>query len=204
MSEETGQNRTEFRFTAARLEAARLLAEGNLTGEQIAEQVGIARSTFYKWRDHPAFMAEVDKCIRRIEATVFRRGIASRVNRVRAQNNRWERMQQVIDERSQDPEMQEVPGGKTGLLTKQTRGIGSGDHFQVVDEYEVDTGLLRELREHEKQVAIELGQWTEKREHSGPDVDEAIEREMALLAREGQTPAPGETETEETGVTGRG
>jgi hypothetical protein len=39
----------------------------------------------------------------------------------------------------------------------------------VVEEYEVDTGLLKELREHEKQAAQELGQWSDKaRAEQGP------------------------------------
>lgn len=60
--------------------------------------------------------------------------------------------------------MKDVPGGNTGLLVRTTKGIGSGDTFQIVDEYAVDTGLLRELREHEKQAAQELGQWIDKSE----------------------------------------
>jgi hypothetical protein len=32
----------------------------------------------------------------------------------------------------------------------------------VVDEYAVDGVLLKELREHEKQAAQELGQWSDK------------------------------------------
>jgi hypothetical protein len=32
----------------------------------------------------------------------------------------------------------------------------------VVEEYEVDTGLLKALLDHEKQAAQELGQWSEK------------------------------------------
>lgn len=32
-------------------------------------------------------------------------------------------------------------------------------------EYAVDTALLKEMRETEKQVAIELGEWSEKRDH---------------------------------------
>jgi hypothetical protein len=39
----------------------------------------------------------------------------------------------------------------------------------TVEEYQVDTGLLKELREHEKQAAQELGQWSEKaRVEQGP------------------------------------
>ncbi len=95
--------------------------------------------------------------------------IAEQWERVRALEDRWRRLRQVIAERAASAEMQGVPGGTTGLLTHTVKGIGSGDHFQAVDEYAVDTNLLRELREIEKQAAQELGQWTEKHEHTGAD-----------------------------------
>ena len=55
-------------------------------------------------------------------------------------------------------------GGSTGLLTRSVKAIGAGKFTRFVDEYRVDTALLRELRELEKQAAIEQGQWSEKRE----------------------------------------
>jgi hypothetical protein len=33
---------------------------------------------------------------------------------------------------------------------------------EEVAEYSIDTGLLKELRDHERQAAQELGQWAEK------------------------------------------
>ena len=72
-------------------------------------------------------------------------------------------MTEVIRQRAVN--LKDVPGGgNTGLLVRQVKGIGKGEDFQVVEEYAVDTGLLRELREHEKQAAIELGEWTEKQD----------------------------------------
>jgi hypothetical protein len=42
------------------------------------------------------------------------------------------------------------------------KSVGGGEYAQMVDEYEVDAGLLKELRAHEEQAARELGQWTDK------------------------------------------
>lgn len=47
----------------------------------------------------------------------------------------------------------EVPGGKTGLVIRKLKATGV--------EYAIDTGLLSEYREHEKHIAIEIGQWQE-------------------------------------------
>ena len=156
-----------FTWDEPRREAAKLLADGKLTDQEIAETVGVVRSTLWRWRQNPEFAAEVDTQLAAFRAEVRRRGIADRERRVRAINDRWNRLQRIIEERADAPEMQAVAGGRTGLLAHNVKSVGSGETSQVVDVYEVDTGLLRELREHEKQAAQELGQWTEKQEISG-------------------------------------
>ena len=42
-------------------------------------------------------------------------------------------------------------------MVRNVKQIGGGDTAQVVEEYVLDTGLLREVREIEKQAAIECG-----------------------------------------------
>jgi hypothetical protein len=62
-----------------------------------------------------------------------------------------------------------APGADTGLLMRTWKQIGSGDSAVIVEEYQVDTGLLKALLDHEKQAAQELGQWSEKaRVEQGP------------------------------------
>src|SRR5450759_3596687 len=63
-------------------------------------------------------------------------------------------MRRVIDERAAWADFADVPGGTTGLLVKDYKGKEAD---QLV--YKVDTGLLGELRGHERQAAEELGQW---------------------------------------------
>jgi hypothetical protein len=78
--------------------------------------------------------------------------ISSRNARVQALQNRWDKMRRVIDERAASPDFADVPGGTTGLLCNDYKG-------KVADTvvYKVDTGLLAELRGHERQAAEELG-----------------------------------------------
>lgn len=120
--------------------------------------------TLFRWKRHPDFQARVDEHIEAFRRTVRRKGIAIVENRVAALQERWLKMQQVISERAAAPQMQEVPGGTTGLLVHQVKGIGRGDDFRIVDEYKVDDGLLAELRAHEKQAAQELAQWLERQD----------------------------------------
>jgi hypothetical protein len=156
-----------FSWSKASDRAAQLIAEGDLTLAQIGESVGRDQRTLWNWRQHPEFVARIDEHLAIFRDEVRRRGIAVRERRINALNDRWLRLHSVIEQRAADPAMAAVPGGATGLLVHDVKGIGSGESARVVDLYEVDVGLLRELREHERQAAQELGQWTEKQEISG-------------------------------------
>lgn len=146
---------------------AQLIAEGELSDAQIGERVGVARSTIWQWRQVAEFMAGVDAEIHAADRALQRRRISRVEQRVAALNDRWLRLQRVITARSTDPNCLRGAGGDTGLLAHKVRMIGSGENAMPVDEFEVDTGLLKELREIEKQAAIELGQWEEKQAISG-------------------------------------
>lgn len=82
---------------------------------------------------------------------------------------RWQKIQQVIEERAADPSMTKIPGGKTGLIVRQIKAVGSGAGMKILREYVIDAGLLKELRAHEQQAARELSQWVNKREVTGED-----------------------------------
>jgi flagellar motor switch/type III secretory pathway protein FliN len=79
------------------------------------------------------------------------------VRRVEALNDRWEKLHQVIAERARSEEMQGVPGGSTGLVVKTVKAVGKGEDFRLVEQYEVDVGLLKAILEHERQAAAEAG-----------------------------------------------
>lgn len=160
---------TVFALTAVRLKAAQLIAADDLSDEQIAQECDINRRTLADWKDRPEFRAKVGEYALAIESLVFSRGIANRVRRVRALNNRWEKLQQVIAERAVDPQMATVPGGMTGLLVHQVKSIGRGADMQVIDEYVLDAALLANLLAHEKQAAQELGQVVNKVAPTSPD-----------------------------------
>jgi hypothetical protein len=85
--------------------------------------------------------------------------VVDRQARVRALDDRWERLQRLMRERGADPSLDGVAGGTTGLIVRRVRSVGSGDNARLVVEHELDTGLLNAMLAHEKQVAQELGQW---------------------------------------------
>lgn len=154
-------------LTNEQARAAQLVADGDFTFPQIAEQIGISRQSLLAWRKRPEFIQRVAEIREDYRQAIRQRGVAILEKRVEAQNDRWRRMQRVIQERAEAPEMENVPGGKTGLMIRRLKMLGTGENATVVEEFEVDTGLLREIREVEKIAAQELGQWTEKVESSG-------------------------------------
>lgn len=142
--------------------AVALVAEDILTDEQIAEQIGKTKRQLEKWKLDDRFRAEVAAHRERIREAVLTSSIADQVRRVQALDERWLKMRQVIAERAADPTLAEKPGGTTGLIVRQLKGLGKGDDFQIVEVFEVDVGLLKELRAHEEQAAREVGQWMDK------------------------------------------
>lgn len=91
--------------------------------------------------------------------------------RIREYQSRWDKMRQVIEERAGAPENQTIAGGRTGLLVRTVKSIRDGEASTVVEEFAVDTALLRELRELELLVSKELGQFIERHEHGGGIVE---------------------------------
>jgi transposase-like protein len=166
---------SDFRWTETNRQAAKLFAEGNLTVGQIAENLGVTRQTLFNWRQNEEFKKWLDELSDEFKAEVRRVGIATVEKRVHAQNDRWVRMRRVIEARADDPSMADVPGGNTGLMVRTVKRVVVETDIQghprstEVEEFAVDTGLLKELREIERQAAQELGQWLEKKEITGKD-----------------------------------
>lgn len=149
-------------------DAVLLVAEDKLTDATIARKVGIDRSTLHRWKKKPEFAASVASLEDELFERARRRGIARLDRRIDAANDRHERMNALIAARAKDMKG-EIAGGETGLLVRQFKSVGNGPGARVVTEYVFDSALVRELREHEKQVAQDTGQWTEKRELAGAD-----------------------------------
>lgn len=177
---------TSFKWTGRSDRAAVRVAEDLKTDEEIAAEAGVTKRQLERWKQHPEFAARVQQHRDELQAAVVAEGITRRENRVDALNERWRRLHAVINARAL--EHANIPGGNTGLLVRQVRLVKvystttdpdeveepdaadvliSAKLSQEVAEYAVDTGLLKELREHERQAAQELGQWTEKQERTG-------------------------------------
>ncbi len=175
-----------FEWTEAASRAVELLAEDRLTDAQIATKVGMSRTTLWRWKQHPEFKAKVTELFDEMIERARRRGIARLDRRMDAAADRHLRMTRLIAERAKDMKG-EIAGGSTGLLVRTPKRVQVTITTVVIDdengketeevethteerfEYAFDAALMRELREIEKQVAQDTGQWSEKRELSGPN-----------------------------------
>lgn len=148
-----------FRWTPLREQAAALLAAGGHTYEEVATSVGVTRRTLTRWRCVPEFAARIEEDRQRIAVEVrervVTREVADRVERVERLNRRWKQILQFTEDRGRRPEMADIPGGRTGIVTVRSKRIGEGE---TVTEYELDIALLAAERETQREAARELGQ----------------------------------------------
>ena len=158
-----------FRRNRLRDRAAMLVARGGLPDAEIARQLGVSAPSIWKWKQREDFQRWVDDYLVDWRRELSQIGLASKEARLAFLSDRHARMTQLLEERANDPSLEGVPGGSTGLLTRQIKIIGTGQSAQIVFEYTFDAALVRELREHERQAAQELGEWTERREITGRD-----------------------------------
>ena len=159
-----------WHWTKKRTRAAQLVAEDQLTDDEIASELGISRRSLACWKKHSDFASRVGEIVEAMRQAILAEGIANRQNRVDALNARWQRMKRVIDERERQHanidslKASPAAGASTGLMVLTIRYLPGGSR---VEEWAVDTGLLKAMNETEKQAAIELGQWEEKSQVSG-------------------------------------
>jgi hypothetical protein len=200
----TNQNGTEPAgwLTAQRLKAAMLVAEDELSDEQIIADVGVAsRVTLWRWKENPAFQGAVAEHRIRLEASMSRFSVAKRRKRVEYLqalfDRQWSIMEQRADEAPQRlPENvswgpgsnkpKYVAGMDTGLITHDVKSVGYGPDQELVDVYKVDTALSAEIRNTLKQAAQEVGQWTEKQEISKDG--EELTQVLFVMPQKGSNP----------------
>jgi alpha-D-ribose 1-methylphosphonate 5-triphosphate synthase subunit PhnG len=148
--------------TKRREQVALLLAEDRFSDVKIGKLAGVSPFTIAKWKQRPDVKARVAELTQIFADKALKEGLAQRDRRVAVLFQYHEKLRQIVDERAADPEMATIPGGKTGLVTRQMKGIGKGKEFRLVEHFVPDTRLVKELRACGEQIARELGQWQER------------------------------------------
>ena len=174
-----GTNAHEFAWTPKRLKAVELLAAGMLAHDEIAESIDVSPSTLTRWKGVVAFTDAIEAAKQQHLAAIKAEGVANKQNQLDYLNERHQKLQQIIAERSRDPDMAKVPGGTTGLIVRTFKGVGMGDDFQLVEEHAVDQALLNAMLGIERQGAQLAGIWEDKLNVSG-----ALRREYMVVVED--------------------
>ncbi len=163
-----------------REKAAQLIAEGRFEYGEIAEKVGVERTTLHRWRKDPKFANRVEQISREFSEASKRLAIRRKDYRISVLNRLQTKLENLIEQRAEDMANSNIPGGDQGLVVRQYKVSGENQ----VTEYVFDRAVLQELRAVQEQAAKELGQLVEKHEHKISSVKDLSDEELELLANE--------------------
>lgn len=122
-----------------------------------AFQLNKAAIQNHRTKHLPITLANTIADLDAVATAPIKMALAKQSERLSFQQARYEAMRVILEERGID--MADVPGGRSGMLARTFKQIGSGDSAEKVEEYKVDAALLKEFRELEKQISEELGQY---------------------------------------------
>jgi hypothetical protein len=175
-----------------------LLADDSLSDDAIAKDLGIGRRTIGRWKQDSDFAALVGDYRGKIIAEALRLPIAKKHERIRILNDLQDSYLttkhlrgKTYEQIAQTPEeaAREIFGGgtppwaATGMYLQQPKIAASG---KTVVEWAFDKALDSAIKETQKQAATELGQWSEKREVSGPGGGPVVVREIHVPRPDGE------------------
>lgn len=133
-----------------KLRAVMLLVDGKWSDLEVAEAVHVHVDIIHSWKANPTFALKIKEILKGIEERLFQGTICNKVKRLQSMVERYEGMKQIIRERAACHSFDTIPGGRAGLF-EWVKGRARYDHL-----------FAREMRELEKQIAIEMGQYIMK------------------------------------------
>jgi phage terminase small subunit len=134
-------------------------------GSQLAKRLNIAKRIAF-------LQGQVAETRVQLACKNLELSIGSRVKRIEMYEDVHERLWQIVKERAADPAMENVPGGRSGMLVKQVKIVSTAEGPKVISEYVPDTALSKEIRALAQQAAEEPGQW---RDDSKPVTSNHVE-----------------------------
>jgi hypothetical protein len=181
-SAENGSAPPPFKWTGPKRRAVELLAADELTDAEVASEVGTAARTLWAWKANVEFSRAVQEAAAALGDLARRYAIGRRTVRLRELDRRRRdlercRLRVLLAALPSLPETENrEPRTENGELPPPDPAL-----FKEVRE------CSKELREHEKQAAQELGQWVVKGEVTGKDGTPLLPswEDMAKMPREG-------------------
>ena len=196
-------------LTRKQEQAAALVADDELTDEQIAAKVGVVRSTLSAWKTLDEFGARVDELIARMAAVAGRYAVARVDKRMARRQRTYDDLQQVIAERAEEARAQlaenarrlaEAPGlgdapyrarrfgdirhVAPGMTTGHVVRVETPGKHGVVVEFKADTAILAELRALESEAAKDAGQLVQRLDVTSGGKALAVGMDLSALSEE--------------------
>lgn len=164
-------NSYKARYHNLKHAAALLIAEDKLGDRRIAEELGISIGTLFNWKKKPELQELIRERQVELDEAVSRYRFAKRRERVEALNEMAEDYLIIREERANWylQNAPDIPGGKTGRLVRSEKWIGQGKNAIQVVEHVLDKAADDAFRNTLIQIAKERGEWSDKKEISGPN-----------------------------------
>ena len=166
----------EWLWTKKRELAAQLCADDALSDAKIAERVGVALRSLTRWKSAPEFQARVAEHVDAWKIEIRKRGLAIKERRIESYIRDFEATNTILVERGNQQvdavSVESFPyagGASTGFIVQDFKGKDADTPV-----YSFDAALMRERLNIRKQLAQELGEWTEKQELTGKDGEPII------------------------------
>ena len=171
--------------------AAAMVARKLHSPRIIARDCGLDYGHMLKLMLDPDFIALVETYKRIQKEQVPELFVADRDNRLYALNNLMSRYIQLVEER----ESRHGEYSDTGLVAMTETVKRANGKEEVLDrKYEFDASLDKAIKETLKHAAIELGEWQEKRELSGPGGTELSISAVIMELADDEEPSQEDTE----------
>jgi hypothetical protein len=138
-------------------QVAALLATGH-TIKSAAKIAGVDEKTIDRWKREPRFLTAQQQAVDELRTRVLTHGAALKEVRILAKRKRLRDLMRICRKRAGKPEMGAADWDSTGYMLQRIKGLGSGDNFSVITEFELDTALLGEISKLEREIAEEMGQ----------------------------------------------
>ena len=135
------------------IEATRLIFNGVMELQHIADKLGINVRTLLRWRETDEFKEEIESLRKDFRKATRNEFLAMQEARLQFKMERHKRIWRTIEKRAEKANP-DIPGDDTGILITKTIKTKDAE----ITESRIDHASLRELSRLEDSIAKELGQ----------------------------------------------
>lgn len=122
-------------------------------------------------------------------AAVTETTLTIRSNRIKKLEDLHKRIEIVVTDRACHPDMRNVIGGRSGLISVQHKNLSRDKDAKIILEASFDSSVVKAMLDVEKQIAMEAGQWAENVDNKTRalrSLSELPDSELDMMLAEGE------------------